>query len=160
MNKTLKTIGWICLALGVLGILADAGAFVLGLQFAEYRQTAIDEMREAAQESGKPALEQLCIAEDADGDGKPDGNCLQQPERPLRFAPRQDGRAGRGLLQLPRPGIDRKGALGINRLPIFLFVLGPFLAVVGAVILLVNREPKEKAATAEEENAAKTETDK
>ncbi len=160
MNKTLKTIGWICLALGVLGILADVGAVFLGLQFAEYRQTAIDEMREAAQKSGKPALGQLCIAEDTDGDGKPDGDCLQQPERPLRFVPRQGRWVGRGLPQLPRPGIDRKGALGINRLPISLFALGPLLAVVGAVILLVNREPKEKVATAEEENTSKTETDK
>jgi len=34
MNKTIKTIGWICLALGVLGILAGGGVFL--------RATAVD----------------------------------------------------------------------------------------------------------------------
>lgn len=142
MNKTLKTIGWICLAIGLLGILGDAGAFVIGRRFATERLAAIEEIQETAQERGGLQPGQLCIAQDADGDGKPDGDCIQQPDRLKGIAFRQGGRMGGGLMQSPHSLLNRRGALGFAGLPIFLYMLGPILAVVGAVILLVNREPK------------------
>jgi hypothetical protein len=156
MNKTLKTIGWICLALGVLGILASAGALVIGRQFTADRQAAIAEVREKTQDNDRPARNQLCITEDADGDGKPDGECIQQPDWLQGFALRQGVQAGRRLMQSSRPLVNRTAAFGFGGLPIFLFVLGPVLTVIGAVILLVNRESKEKIGVEDEKKTAKS----
>lgn len=150
MNKTVKTIGWICLALGALGILADASAVFAVQQLRTDRLAAIEEINESIQNNERPDLNELCIAKDADGDGKPDGDCIQQPDRPLGFSPRQSNQPRRALMQQPRVGFDRRASIGFGGLPIFLFALGPILAVIGAVMLLVNREPKEKAEVVEE----------
>ncbi len=160
MNKTLKTIGWVCLALGLLGILVDAGVFVIGSQFADDRQTVIEKMRENAQETSKIEPGQLCIAQDADGDGKPDGECIQQPGRLQGFALRQGSLTGRRLLQNHRPMLNHRTAFGFGGLAIILFALGPVLAVIGAVILLVNREPKEKTAVEDEKKTTKAKSAK
>ena len=156
MNKTVKTIGWICLALGALGILVDAGAVFTATQFRTERLAAIEEISESIQNNERPALSELCIAKDTDGDGKPDGDCIDQPDRPLGFTPRQGGQPGRTLMQQPRAGLDRRAGIGFGGLPIFLFALGPILAVIGVVILLVNREPKEKAEVVEEAKSPKS----
>lgn len=160
MNKTLKTIGWICLALGMLGILAGAGAFIIGRQYAADRQAAIDEVRETAQDSDRPARGQLCIAEDSDGDGKPDGDCIQQPDRQKVFALLQGGQPGRRLMQNPHTLLGRRASFSFGGFPVILLGLGPVVAVIGAVILLVNREPKEKIKVEEEKKTIKAKSAK
>lgn len=160
MNKTVKTIGWICLALGALGILVDAGAVLAATQFRTERLAAIEEISESIQNNERPARSELCIAEDADGDGKPDGDCFQRSDVTKGLLPRQDGQPGRGLMRLPRAGFDRRAGIGFGGLPIFLFALGPILAMIGAVMLLVNREPKEKAETTAEEKTPRSKSAK
>lgn len=156
MNKTVKTIGWICLVLGALGILADAGAVFAARQFRTERQAAIEEISESIQNNIRPALSELCIAKDTDGDGKPDGDCIQRSDVAQGLFPRQGGQPRRGLMQMPRAGFDRRDGAGFSGLPIFLFALGPILGVIGAVMLLVNREPKEKAEVVEEAKTPKS----
>ena len=90
-----------------------------------------------------------CLAEDADQDGKPDGDCLKSQ------APGQPGKPGKpvspdfgGRLQQQARMLGMRGDFGRTAyggrgiLPLFFLALGPILLVVGAVILLVNREPK------------------
>jgi hypothetical protein len=160
MNKTLKTIGWICLALGLLGIMADFGALVIGRRFADDRLATIEEVQENAQKRDSIRSGQLCIAQDADGDGKPDGDCIQRPDRLQGFAPRQGGRIGGGMMQSPRLAFNRRATFGFAGLSIFLFAMGPVLAVVGAVILLVNREPKKETVVEDEKKPAKSKSAK
>lgn len=145
MNKTLKTIAWICLALGLLGMVVGAGAFFYGRKLVGERQAAFEEMRAAVQSGNAPVAGNRCIAVDANNDGKPDGDCLhsKQPGQPGAGQPGYGGRQGRGGMMFnDRAGFNggRLGGRGI--FPMFFMALGPILAVVGAVILLVNREPK------------------
>ena len=132
MNKILKTIAWICLALGLLGMVASAGALIVGRTLLANRQ--------AVQSGDNPAAGSKCIAEDANKDGKPDGDCLKLQ------APGQPGIGGRPIRRsmLLRLHNNFKGRRfgGFGLLPLFFVASGPILAVVGAVILLVNREPK------------------
>jgi hypothetical protein len=125
MNKTLKTIGWILVALGILGILLDAGALVFGHRLAANRQAVIQQWK--------------------GNDDQPQFNPPQNDGQ-RNFAPRdgsmprlgsRGGFYNRGGMMRGRPG-------GFFFLPVFFFALGPVMAIVGAVILLVNRPPKEK----------------
>ena len=155
MNKTIKTIGWICLALGVLGILAGGGVFLLRQQWIADRQTTAEEYRAALTKGELPKAGNYCLAEDEDGDGKPDGVCLQLPA--LREKPSQRGalRPESRLMQIPRTRLSAN-RFGMGGGLILLFALGPILAVVGAVILLVNYPPKQQTTlVAEEEKASK-----
>lgn len=152
MNKTLKTIGWICLALGLLGILADAGALVLGQQWIADRQTAAEEFRSALTEDELPKAGNYCLSKDEDGDGKPDSDCLQLPAIRDGFARRGGMRPGSGLMQIRRPSMGNFGVVRPLGAPIFFLTLGPILAVVGAVILLVNRTPKQQTEVPAEKN--------
>ena len=154
MNKTLNTIAWICLALGLLGILMDAGALIFGRRLATDRQAAIAEMRASAAKGNTPSEGNRCIAEDTNKDGKPDSDCLQlqQPGWPGDGQPGFGGQPGRGRMMVNfRDRFDggRFGQRGI--LPLFFMTLGPILAVIGAVILLVNREPKNAVMKEEKE---------
>lgn len=155
MNKTVKTIGWILVALGLLGILADAGALVFGRQLMEQRQADVENLRPSADEGKLPAPGDYCIAEDKDGDGTPDGDCLQLPDRPEGSLPGRGNRWPRSGF-LTRRGPAVRGRLtGFPGLPVFLFALGPIMLVVGAVMLLVNREPKPKIEESGEKKTAK-----
>ncbi len=159
MNKTLKTIAWICLALGLLGTAVDAGALVFGRKIAGERQAAFDEMRAEIQPGSTAAGKNNCIAEDADKDGKPDGDCLnmQAPVQPEGVQPGIISRpVRRAMLSKMRSnfGGRRFGLFGF--LPLFFMALGPILVVVGAVILLVNRESKVKEAVKEEKVVKET----
>ena len=140
MNKTLKTIAWICLALGLLGMVASASALIVGRTLLANRQ--------AVQSGDNPAAGSKCIAEDANKDGKPDGDCLKSraPGQPGQPGAWQLGIGGRPirrsmLLRLHNNFEGRRFG-GFGLLPLFFVASGPILAVVGAVILLVNREPK------------------
>ena len=145
MNKTLKTIAWICLALGLLGMVVDAGALIYGRTLMANKQAAFEEVREAVQSGTAPEAGNRCIAVDANKDGKPDGDCLQskQPGQPDTGKPGFGGRQGRGGMMANNRGGFNGGRLGGRGIfPMFFMALGPVLALIGAVILLVNREPK------------------
>ncbi len=142
MNKTLKTIGWILVALGILGILADAGAFVLGHRLAANRQALIQQWN-----------------------GSDDG---QRPVKPPQYGQGVFPRQGQGGI-MPRFGMRsyRNGGgfmrfrpRGFFFLPVLFFALGPVLLVVGAVLLLVNRVPKEKKEKVEPKEEKETKKSK
>ena len=148
MNKTLKTIAWICLALGLMGTAVDAGMLVYGRKLAAERQTAIETIQDAKQTGNVPDAKNTCIAEDADQDGKPDGDCLQLQAsgQPGTGQPGFGGQLQAGDTRLGmRGGFAVRRMAGRGILPLFFLALGPILLVVGAVILLVNREPKKAA---------------
>ena len=153
MNKTIKTIGWICLALGVLGILAGGGVFLLRQQWIADRQTTAEEFRVTLTEGELPKAGNYCLAEDEDGDGKPDGVCLQLPALREKFSRRGAMRPENRLMQIPRTRLSaNRFSMGGGL--ILLFALGPILAVVGAVILLVNHTPKQQTALPTDEEKA------
>ncbi len=162
MNKTLKTIAWICIALGLLGLVVDAGALMYGRNIVRERQAAFEQMRSAAESGEVPAAGNRCIAEDANNDGKPDSDCLklQQSGQPGSLGAGQPGAAQQGfgirqghggMFRSNRPDFEsgRFGGQGI--LLMFFLALGPILVIVGTVILLVNREPKAEMVKEEKE---------
>ena len=126
MNKTLKTIAWVCLVLGLMGVALDIGAFAVARNFAEDRLAMIESLKDADKDDLKERFEERkeLLTPFSRGGRLFDG---------LRL-PRgiHDGRSG-----FQRGNIGFRPAGGL-----FLVALGPVLAVVGAVILLVNREPK------------------
>jgi hypothetical protein len=142
MNKTLKTIAWICLVLGLMGTVVDAGILVAGIKMAAGRQTAIEDIKDQNQTGNMPNAKNICIAKDADQDGKPDGDCLKMQ------APGQPGQPGAGqpfrraMIQKMRNKMDVRRNNGRGILLFLFLALGPILLVIGAVMLLVNREPK------------------
>lgn len=157
MNKTLKTIAWICLILGILGTAVDATALVVGQHFLSVRDASFTEMRQDKGNNKVNPDRTFCIAEDANNDGKPDGDCLQaQPQVMPGFA--KQG-LGRNPGQSGTPGYSRS-RFDNNRfrhpaiLLLFLFLAGPVLAIVGAVILLVNRSPETIASKDKKEDKA------
>jgi hypothetical protein len=135
MNKTLKTIAWICLALGLLGMVVDAGAFIVGRTIMSNRQALI-----------------------ASGNGPISGN------NPQLNQPRQPGfrsMMGRGGMMSNFRGRFNGGrfGLGVGIFLLFFMALGPVLAIVGTVILLVHREPK-NAPVKEEKDVNKDKEEK
>ena len=145
MNKTLKTIAWICLALGLLGTAVDAAALIHGRNLIAGRQAALDEMRTTSKSGENPTTGKFCLAEDANNVGKPDGDCIQA-QLPGNTGARQPGFeswTGRnGRFMDNRGGFNDGWMNPRGILPLFFLGLGPVLLIVGAVILLVNREPK------------------
>jgi len=140
MNKTVKTIAWICLVLGVMGLAADAFALVRGRMIANEVQAAI--------EAGELPVGRFPFGGKAAG-----GDFDKEAWEELR----EEGGGGspgkRGGSGLRRPGMGPKaGGFGAGRRisshsrPLFWMALGPVLVAVGAVILIVNREPKKQAA--------------
>lgn len=140
MNKTIKTIAWICLILGLLGVAADVGMYVRGRIWAS-------EMQEAFLSGEMP--ERGGRFSDGDSENKPENrDRINKDGQPGSF--RKSGGMGGASL----PG-GRTGFAGIGRgtlaMPFFMMAAGPVLTVVGGVMLLVNREPKPK----KEEKATK-----
>jgi len=126
MNKTVKTIAWICLVLGLLGIAVDVGMVV------------------RAQTLRARVAERIEDAELPEATDKGDGGKGQGPGGSREWPGNQDGKVA------PIGGISRgnRGRLGRNArrsgLPLALIAAGPVLAVIGGVTLIVNREPKNK----------------
>jgi len=126
MNKTFKTIAWICLVLGILGIAVDVG---MAVRVQTFRTRVAEQV----------AAGELPAVTDKENGGKSqgDGDSRQRPGI-------QDGKAA------PGGGVTggKRGMIGRNPrrygLPIVLIAAGPVLAVVGGVMLIVNRAPKEK----------------
>jgi hypothetical protein len=141
MNKTLKTIAWICLVLGLLGMVVDAGVLIAGRNMMANRQVIAGQNNTPSAGStpqfGAPCQQGTC----QQGFGK-QGNWQQG------FG----GRLGRGGMMLNFRGRFNQGRFGLLGIfALFLFALGPVLAIVGAVILLVHREPKNAAVKEEKE---------
>ncbi len=134
MNKTVKTIAWICLVLGLLGIAVDIGMYVRARTFAA-------QIAEQIEAGDLPAMGRRFDDGDADGfrmrPGKGRGEIIPGSGSP-HFQP---GRIG-----------YRSSILGW---PLLLVAAGPVLAVVGAVMLIVNREPKEKNSDSKSKKAKK-----
>jgi hypothetical protein len=134
MNKTVKTIAWICLVLGLMGLAVDAGVYMRGRAFAT-------QMAERIEAGEIPAIGGRWMGSDDSGDT--DAQEIQ---------PRDGSQEGRLPLGGMRGGMDRFGAgrraAGFGQfgfgLPILLLAAGPVLAVVGAVMLIVNRVPNGK----------------
>jgi hypothetical protein len=146
MNKTLKTIAWICLALGLLGMVVDAGALIAGRNMMANRLAIAGQNNTpptgSAPQFGAPCQQGTCQQEN----GQQENN--QQGKWQQGFG----GRFGRGGMMFnfrERFNHGRFGLLGIFAL--FFMALGPVLAIVGAVILLVNREPKNTPLQVEKE---------
>lgn len=119
MSNTIKTIAWICLILGLLGLATDIGMYVHG-------RTMAAQFAERIEAGDFPGFQGKFRNEDSDeilpGDG---------------FERR--GRGVRPLIPGRRGGFGDRFGFG---LPILYFAAGPILTVVGAVMLIVNREPK------------------
>jgi hypothetical protein len=135
MNKTVKTIAWICLVLGLMGIAVDVGAYVYGRSVAARVQESI--------ESGDfEELRKRIGDVDDDGDIDDDDRAEWPVDRKGAFkaGARMGYRTGFGVSNKMQGGFGRiRGGFGF---PLLLLAAGPVLTVVGAVMLIVNREPK------------------
>ncbi len=150
MNKTVKTIAWICLVLGLLGMAVEVGVYVSARSMvAQYQESIV---------SGEFPMFKSRFA---DGDIDDEDWDKDSFDRGEWFASggMMDGRRGfdtfsnsRGFL----PDI-RDGSAGraIFALPFLLLAGGPVLTVVGAVMLIVNREPKVEGNKAKKANKKK-----
>lgn len=137
MNKTLKTIAWICLVLGLLGVAADAVALVYGRMLFEKRSELIAETREKIRERTGDWREHPCLDEGEDGGIVVDRECLGERGIDRGRIAQQRLNPGRGTMT---PFSRTAGPFWI--LPLMLFAAGPVLVVIGSVILVVNREPE------------------
>ena len=136
MNKTVKTIAWICLVLGLLGVAVDVGVYVRG-------RALVAQVQEAIEAGEFPAFKERFS--DVDEDGDVDRDDLKENLRDRdgwpQIAGMMDKRRGfdhfsnsRGRLS----GMQRGGFT----LPLLFLASGPVLTVIGVVTLIVNREPK------------------
>jgi hypothetical protein len=166
MNKTLKTIAWICIALGILGTVVDAGLVIYGRSMLAQRQAAFEEIRSGNTEGSAvlPGRADICIAADKDKDGKPDGGCLDISKLNRLNLPGSNpalgGMMGGRFAGGPGSRLADRRMGGIAFLPLFFFALGPVLAIIGMVILLVNREPKKEPQVVEASTKPEAKTEK
>jgi len=139
MNKTVKTIAWICLVLGLLGMAVGVGAYVYG-------RSRIAQFQEAIQAGDIPAFKGHFA--DSDGDFDIEEWKYGSFDRSEWFTRGEmmDGRRdfntfskSSGLLSGMHDGSF--GRVGFA-FPFLLLASGPVLTVIGAVTLIVNREPK------------------
>jgi hypothetical protein len=136
MNKTVKTIAWICLVLGLLGIAVDIGAYVYGRSIAARVQESI--------ESGDFGGIRKRLG-DIDKDGDIDEHdCDEWPSDKkewFKTGAKIGYKKGSGAFSKSHGGFH--GMRGGFAIPLLLLAAGPVLTVIGAVTLIVNREPKE-----------------
>ena len=139
MNKTVKTIAWICLVLGLLGVTAEVGAFVYG-------RSRITQYKEAVEAGEIPAFKDHFSAVDGDIDKEEWEEKISDRDGLFAFGGMKGG--GRGFYTFSKSSGRLSGMhdgsfgrIGFA-LPFLLLASGPVLTVVGAVILIVNREPK------------------
>ncbi|HUV16326.1 MAG TPA: hypothetical protein VMW28_07175 [Pelolinea sp.] len=148
MNKTLKTIAWVCLVLGLIGVALDIGAFTVARNFSEKRLAMVESLKDADKGDLKERFEER--------------KDLRAPSSaPFSGGGRLFGdlRKGRGFQD--RCSGFQRGNFGFHPAGVlFLLALGPVLTVVGAVILLVNRDPKSKGEMKETAEKKSTKTKK
>ena len=125
MNKTVKTIAWVCLVLGLLGIAVDIGVYVKARSFAAQIADQI--------EAGEMPFAGRRFDDDEDQDA--DGFRMRPAKGDDWFMPRDDSSHF-------RPGMAGYRSFSYGW-PLLFVAAGPVLAVVGGVMLIVNREPKQ-----------------
>lgn len=144
MNKTIKTIAWICLVLGILGTTLDAGAFLFARKAFSSRQANFEEMREQYDAGELPRFKS-CL----DEEGEECDALNRYGSKPGVFTQRGDfGSCMTGGIGQMSMGGQRTSGWGSHpmgggylALPFLMIAGGPVLLVVGAVMLIVNREP-------------------
>ena len=150
MNKTVKTIAWICLVLGLLGMAVEVGVYVRVRSFAAQFQESV--------EAGEFPMFKSRFADGDIDDEDWDKDSFNRGEWFAHGGIMESGRGfdsfsnSRGFL----PGMS-DGSVGrvSFALPFLLLTGGPVLTVVGAVMLIVNREPKVKEAKGKKANKKK-----
>ena len=139
MNKTVKTIAWICLVLGLLGVAIEVGVYVRARSF-------VAQLQESVEAGEFPMFKSRFSNGDIDdedwdkdsfdrGEWFAHGEMIEGRRRFDTFS------NSRGFL----PGMRDRNVRHVGfALPFLLLASGPVLTVVGAVTLIVNREPKVK----------------
>lgn len=147
MSKTVKTIAWICLVLGLLGVAVEVGVYVRA-------RSLITQVKEAVEAGEIPAFKDHFADVDEDADIDKDGDidkedCVKSHfdrSGSFAFGGMMDSKRGLDTFYKSRGGLPglRYGSIGHVgfALPFLLLASGPVLTVVGAVILVVNREPR------------------
>lgn len=139
MSKTVKTIAWICLVLGLLGMAVEVGVYVRA-------RSLMAQFQESVKAGEFPMLKGRFT--DGDGDFDKENREESDFDRSEWFAHggMMDGRRGfepfsnkRGYFLNMHDGSVGRVSFAI---PFLLLASGPVLTVVGAVMLIVNREPK------------------
>jgi len=148
MNKTVKTIAWICLVLGLLGVAVDVGVYDFGRSLVTQLQGSI--------EAGEiPALIGKFTNMDEDDWGKRsfnqggwfrDGGMMDSRRDFDTFFNHQR------LFSGMHDGSFRSIGFAF---PFLLLMSGPVLTVVGTVMLIVNREPKDSDSKEKKEKSKK-----
>ncbi len=137
MNKTVKTIAWICLVLGLLGIAVDIGLYVKARTFA----AQVAEQIEAGE---MPFAGRRFDDEDRDSD-----------EFRMRPGKADDWFRSRDGFSHFQPGMIGYRSFNIGW-PLFFLAAGPVLTVVGGVMLIVNRETTQREPEQNTKKAKKT----
>lgn len=157
MNKTIKTIAWVCVVLGIMGMLAIFAFFGFGqLNSADRKaQTRESVMKSRDINLGNDMSD--CLFENEEGESYIKTDCIAHREKnwPSRKSDFPKLRPqGRTISFCPQRGFLPHQPSSPSFFPILLFTSGPVLTAVGAVILIVNREPRKK------ENGENIKTDK
>lgn len=152
MNKTVKTIAWICLVLGLLGVTAEVGAYVYG-------RSRMTEFHEAIEAGEIPAFKDHFFDADGDIDQEEWEENFSDRDGWFAFGGMMDGRRGfdtfsKSSGRLPGMRSSSFGRVGLA-FPFLLLASGPVLTVIGAVMLIVNREPKESDSKDKKEKSKK-----
>ena len=134
MNKTVKTIAWICLVLGLLGLAVDIGLYVRG-------RAIVANIAERGEAGELPALGRRLDDTESGEAIKPDES-FEGKERPFGGS-FPTGMRGGSYIPLRRPARQDFRQYGFGS-PILLLAAGPVLTVIGAVTLIVNRAPIEQ----------------
>jgi len=139
MNKTVKTIAWICLVLGLLGVTAEVGAYVYG-------RSRITQYKEAVEAGEIPAFKAHFADIDEDFDKEEWEESFSDRGGWFAFGGMMDGRRGFSTFSKSSGRLHGMRGGSIGRVgfvfPFLLLASGPVLTVVGAVMLIVNREPR------------------
>jgi len=137
MNKTVKTIAWICLVLGLLGVAVEVGVYVRARSF-------VAQFQESVEAGEFPKFKNRFADGDID-DEDLDKDSLNRSEW-FAHGGMKKGRRGFDTFSNSRGFLPGMYDGGIGRvgfaIPLLLLAGGPVLTVVGAVTLIVNREPK------------------
>ncbi len=141
MNKTVKTIAWICLVLGLLGMAVEVGVYVRG-------RALVAQFQESIEAGEFPAFKGRFADMDEDGDiDDEDWEKLPSDRGEwFHFDGMRGGRKSLNTFSNSHGWLSsmRDGNIGRAGFAILFLLLagGSVLTVVGAVILIVNREPK------------------
>jgi hypothetical protein len=147
MNKTFRTIAWLCIVLGIMGMIAMFVIFGIGqtIHVEGRSQTRQSVMKSQDIELGEDTSD--CFFENEEGDTFIKTDCFTREENKMssrRFTFRRLRPQGRIFPFGTQRGFSRNTYSSLPFFPVLLFISGPVLTAIGAVILIVNREPRKK----------------